>query len=119
MERLLTKRIGQWLLGLCSAVALGVPLLASAQIAPECRGVKMASDYDEVAQQDFMANYVGLTTTLSPLHGPIPHDAGRGSFGLDLNLLPPLSGSPIRRISLNFSPEIFYQPPLYCFSLSI
>ena len=95
----MTERSGQRLVAVVAAVALGLPLVASAQIAPECRGVKMASDYDEVAQQDFMANYVGLTTTLSPLHGPIPHDAGRGSFGLDLNYLPPLSCA--RRLVLN------------------
>ena len=41
-------------------IAFGSPLVAMAQIAPECRGVTMASDYDEVAQQDFMANYGDL-----------------------------------------------------------
>lgn len=64
---------------------------ASAQIAPECRGVKAGSDYDEVTQQDFMSNYVALATTFSPLHGPIPHEEGRGSVGLELAVMPPLS----------------------------
>ncbi len=64
---------------------------ARAQIAPECRGMKIASDYDEVTQQDFMSNYVALSTTLSPLHGPIPHEPGRGAVGLELAVMPPLS----------------------------
>jgi len=65
--------------------------VAVAQIAPECRGVKSGADYDEVTQQDFLSNYVGLSTTLSPLHGPIPHEPGRGAAGLELAVMPPLS----------------------------
>jgi len=99
MERPLIDRFRRRLMTAGFVFAFALPGAASAQIAPECRGVQMASDYDEVAQQDFMANYVGLTTTLSPLHGPIPHAPGRGSLGLDLNYLPPLSCA--RRLVLN------------------
>ena len=60
-------RVGQWCWVVWVAVVFVLPPSAWAQIAPECRGVKMARDYDEVAQQDFLANYVALTTTLSPL----------------------------------------------------
>ncbi len=48
------------------------------------------SQYDEQAQRDFLNNYVALGTTLSAIHGPIPHAPGRGAIGVDLAVIPPL-----------------------------
>jgi len=65
---------------------------ASAQVAPECEDFAgpPPEGYDEQTQQDFMANYVALATTFSPLHGPIPHEPGHGSLGLQVGIIPPL-----------------------------
>ena len=65
---------------------------ASAQVAPECKEFAgpPPADYDEQTQQDFMANYVALATTFSPIHGPIPHEPGHGALGLQLGIIPPL-----------------------------
>lgn len=63
---------------------------ASAYIDPRCEGVEIPDDYDEQTQQDFLANYVALSTTLSPQHGPIPHEPGHGALGVDLAVIPPL-----------------------------
>jgi hypothetical protein len=67
-------------------------LIAStfAQVDPKCEG-KAPDPYDEQTQQDFLSNYFALATTLSPIHGPIPHDPGRGAIGVDLLVIPPLS----------------------------
>ena len=48
-------------------------------------------DYDEQTQQDFLQNYSALSLTFSPVHGPVPHEGGRGSIGVDLVVIPPLS----------------------------
>ena len=48
------------------------------------------ADYDEQAQQDFLVNYFGLSTTFSPIHGPIPHEPGHGAIGVELSVIPPL-----------------------------
>ncbi len=72
------------------AVAVLVAAPAAAQIAPECAGVSKPDDYDELVQADFLANYVSLATTLSPVHGPVPHEPGHGAVGLDVGVIPPL-----------------------------
>lgn len=65
---------------------------AWAQIAEECQDYAgpPPAGYDEGAQQDFLKNFVALATTFSPLHGPIPHEPGHGSVGVDLAIMPPL-----------------------------
>lgn len=59
------------------------------------------SDYDEVAQRDFLLNYFALATALSPLHGPIPAEPGHGVVGIELAGVPPLSCR--RRLVLAYS----------------
>lgn len=71
--------------------------VASAYIDPKCADTPIPDDYDEQAQQDFLANYVSLAATYSAVHGPIPHDPGHGALGLDLGVLPPL-GCPRRLV---------------------
>lgn len=63
---------------------------AFALVDEDCNRLAMPEGYDEQVQQDFLANYVPLAVSLSPLHGPIPHKAGRGAIGLDLAMIPPL-----------------------------
>jgi hypothetical protein len=63
---------------------------AHAEIAPECVGMTKPANYDEQVQQDYLANYVALATTFSPIHAPVPHDGGRGSIGLEVGIIPPL-----------------------------
>jgi hypothetical protein len=75
-------------------IALLIPS-ARGQIAPECADVPMPDDYDEQVQQDFLQNYYALSSTLSPVHGPIPHEPGHGTLGLEIAVLPPL-GCPRR-----------------------
>ncbi|MCB9687958.1 MAG: hypothetical protein H6735_23155 [Alphaproteobacteria bacterium] len=58
-------------------------------------------DYNEQAQQDYLANYFALTTTFSPVHAPVPHEGGHGSIGLDVGILPPV-GCP-HRLVLNYT----------------
>jgi hypothetical protein len=77
---------------------------AYAQIHPECQDYYeggQPDDYDEVTQTDFLANYVALYTTFSPIHAPVPHEPGHGAIGLDLNIVPPLDCA--HRIVLGFS----------------
>lgn len=76
---------------------------AQAYVDPKCaeEAANLPADYNEQAQQDYMANYVALSTTFSPTHGPVPHDPGRGAIGLDLGILPPLSCA--RRLVLNYT----------------
>ncbi|HHH30766.1 MAG TPA: hypothetical protein ENK57_20815 [Polyangiaceae bacterium] len=89
---------GVWLvLGVLSSNAL-------AFVDPRCEEVASAgppADYNEQAQQDYLQNYFALSSTFSSVHGPVPHEAGHGSFGLDLGILPPLPCS--RRLVLNYS----------------
>jgi hypothetical protein len=77
--------------------------LAYASIDPKCdeEAASLPEDYDEQAQQDFLQNYPALYTTLSPIHGPIPHEPGRGAIGVDLGIVPPLPCS--RRLVLNYT----------------
>lgn len=76
------------------AVMMSVGLVfassAWAQVDANCASLAQPADYEEQVQQDFLQNYTALGFTLSPLHGPVPHEAGRGSIGLDLAVLPPL-----------------------------
>jgi len=74
---------------------------AWASVDAKCEGLIRPADYDEQAQQDFLANYVALATTFSPLHGPIPDEPGHGSVGLELSVIPPLGCE--RRMVLNYS----------------
>jgi len=57
--------------------------------------------YDEQAQEDFLVNYFGLSTTFSPLHGPIPNEPGHGTIGLELSAIPPLGCA--HRLVLNYT----------------
>ncbi len=72
-------------------LTLGV---AHAEIAPECQDVAQQGppdDYAEADQQDYLLNFFSLSTTLSPLHGPVPHEPGHGSVSLEASVIPPLS----------------------------
>lgn len=95
-------------MGTHASAALGVALVswlaageAFGQVAPECADFAgpPPEGYNEQVQQDFMANYVGLATTFSPLHGPVPHEPGHGAVGVDLAIMPPLGCE--RRFALN------------------
>ena len=59
------------------------------------------ADYSEVGQQDFLLNFFSAATTMSPLHAPIPNPEGKGSIGVELALIPPLSCE--RRLVLNYT----------------
>jgi hypothetical protein len=77
---------------------------ARAYIDERCLELALAGPpegYDEQAQQDFLVNYFGLSTTFSPIHGPIPHEPGHGSIGLELSAIPPLGCE--RRLVLNYT----------------
>ena len=63
---------------------------AFAQVAPECVGTPKPDNYDEQVQADFLANYTALATSYSAIHGPIPHEPGRGAAGVDIGIIPPL-----------------------------
>lgn len=63
---------------------------ALATIDEQCDGLVKPDNYDDQVQGDFLANYAALSTSLSPIHGPIPHKAGRGAIGLDIAVIPPL-----------------------------
>jgi hypothetical protein len=73
----------------------GVPAWATGidEACADLAGQKPA-DYDEQQQQDFLANYYALGGTFSGVHGPIPHEGGKGMIGIRVNGLPPL---PCRR----------------------
>lgn|GEM_PF-779839 len=64
---------------------------ALATIDPECAGLPIPDDYDEQVQGDFLNNFAALSTTLSPIHGPIPHEPGNAAVGVDALIIPPLS----------------------------
>lgn len=68
-----------------------LPLTALATVPPECEDIPVPKSYESRTQRDFMQNYAALTTTLSPLHGPIPHKPGHGALGLSFDVAPPLS----------------------------
>ena len=77
---------------------------AQAYIDPDCASVAEGgppSDYSDQGQQDYLLNFFALATTFSPLHGPMPHEPGHGSVGMELSLIPPLSCE--RRLVLNYT----------------
>ena len=81
-----------------------VATLAHASVDPACVEVANAgppADYDEQSQQDFLQNYYALSSTLSPIHGPVPHEPGRGAVGLEIAALPPLPCE--RRLVLGYT----------------
>lgn len=69
---------------------LGLTGEAFAEVDEKCAGLPQPDDYDEQVQQDFLQNYVALAATNSPIHGPVPHDQGRGAIGIDFGIIPPL-----------------------------
>ena len=83
--------------------ALGASADAWASVDPKCEeeAANLPEDSDEQAQQDFLQNYPALYTTLSPIHGPIPHAPGHGAIGLDLGVVPPLGCN--RRLVLTYT----------------
>lgn len=91
------SRLSIWVL----ALGLLATPIASAQVDAKCASMPQPEDYEEQVQQDFLQNFVGMSFTLSPLHGPVPHEAGRGSIGLDIAVIPPLGCK--RRYVLDWS----------------
>jgi hypothetical protein len=89
-----------------SATLLNLALSGEAQayVDPDCADVAAQGapeGYSDEAQQNFLLNYFAMATTLSPLHGAIPNAPGRGSIGLELAAIPPLSCE--RRLVLNYT----------------
>ena len=86
-----------------------IPLLfmaatAHASIDPACQATADAgtpAGYSDQGQQDFLLNFFAIATTFSPIHAPIPQAAGRGSLGLELSVIPPLSCK--RRLVLSYT----------------
>ncbi len=72
--------------------ALAASSSAFAQVAEECQDFigPAPEGYDEQVQADFLANYTALATSYSAIHGPIPHEPGRGAVGVDIGIIPPL-----------------------------
>ena len=68
---------------------LGATPEAQAYVDPKCEGE--TQKFDDQGQTNVMLNYFALTTSYSALHAPVPHKPGRGSVGLELSLIPPLS----------------------------
>ncbi|MEM6928532.1 MAG: hypothetical protein AAF602_16470 [Myxococcota bacterium] len=85
------------------AVLLGSSWGLAAGIAEEC--LQFADDrppdYSEDQQRDYLQNYFALGGSFSGVHGPIPHEPGRGMVGVRLNGLPPLSCR--RRFALDWT----------------
>jgi hypothetical protein len=48
------------------------------------------SDFNEQDQQDFLLNYFALATTFSPMHAPVPNEAGEGTINLEIMAIPPI-----------------------------
>lgn len=67
----------------------------------ELAAAGVPDDYDEQAQTDFLSNYYALSSTFSPIHGPIPHAPGHGSIGVEASAIPPLGCK--RRLVLNYA----------------
>ncbi len=72
------------------AAVLAGPAQAHEAHQDGCEGVTQRYA-DEDLQRAFMLNYFSLAATFSPLHGPVPHEPGHGSLGLELAGVPPLS----------------------------
>lgn len=89
---------------LALALLATLPLSAAATgIDPRCEHLagQRPADYDEQQQQDFLANYYALASSFSGVHGPIPHEPGRGTVGIRLGGMPPLPCR--RRFALNWT----------------
>ncbi len=80
-----------WKKTLLAASMICFSSVAHASIDPKCAGLAKPENYSEVAQQDYMMNFFALSTTLSPIHAPVPHEGGHGAIGVDLLVIPPLS----------------------------
>jgi hypothetical protein len=77
---------------------------ANAYVAEECLETAAGGTppgYSDQAQQDFLLNYFSLSTTLSPVHAPVPHKPGHGSVGIEAAIIPPLSCE--RRLVLDYT----------------
>lgn len=70
--------------------ALLAPATALAEVDPKCADLEQPANYDEQVQQDFLQNYIALSTTLSAVHAPVPHKPGHGAISLDVGIIPPL-----------------------------
>ncbi|HCH62732.1 MAG TPA: hypothetical protein DFR83_08010 [Deltaproteobacteria bacterium] len=85
-------------------VLAGMLSTAHAYVDPKCASIAAAgppAGYSEQDQQNYLLNYFAMATTLSPLHGPVPHKSGHGSIGIDLSAIPPLGCE--RRLVLNYT----------------
>ena len=77
---------------------------AQAAIDPACQDLAngaVPEDYREADQEAYLLNYFSLATTLSPLHGPVPHAPGHGSISLEASVIPPLPCE--RRLVLSYT----------------
>jgi hypothetical protein len=83
------------------ASALVLSSSVRAEVDPACAGLTIPGDYNEQVQQDFQANFFALTSSFSPIHAAVPHEPGRGSIGVDVRVMPPLSCR--RRFVLNWT----------------
>ncbi|MBL92197.1 MAG: hypothetical protein CMH56_10375 [Myxococcales bacterium] len=70
---------------------MGGSSAAQAQIATECAGVQVPTDYDEDKQQAHLNNYFAAGFLMTPL-APIQafRDTAKASVGLELGIVPPL-----------------------------
>jgi len=87
-----------------SLALVGLLSTAHAYVDPACQEIADAgppAGYSESGQQNFLLNYFAMATTLSPLHGAVPHKGGHGSVGLDIGIIPPLGCE--RRLVLNYT----------------
>ena len=63
---------------------------AEASVDPKCEG-KTQKFEDDLDQQQFILNYVALSTSFSPIHAPKPLAESTTAAGLEFSLIPPLS----------------------------
>lgn len=78
---------------LLPGLLLLLPSVAWATIDPKCTAAIASppADYNIIRQQDFVANYIALSLSNSPIHAPIPDAPGHGHIGVQLGVIPPLS----------------------------
>lgn len=77
---------------------------AYANIDPKCQSLAdggAPADYSEVAQNDFLLNYVSLASSFSAVHSPVPFQPGHGMVGVELAGVPPLGCD--RRLVLSYT----------------
>lgn len=65
--------------------------LIFAEIAPECKGVKVPADYDEDKQRAFMQNYFSALFMPLPFINWHPSDSVKRNVGVDVSYIPNLS----------------------------